>query len=56
MPRAVWGGIGAVVAAAVLIAAFAQVFTHLSHTGTTTAATAATATVTETPKPITTLV
>lgn len=29
IPRAVWGGIGAAVAAALLIAAFSQVFTHL---------------------------
>lgn len=45
LPRAVWGGLGAAMAAALLIAAFSQVFARLGHvfpTATVTPATTAT--------------
>jgi hypothetical protein len=38
-PRALWGGLGAVVAAALLIAAFSQVFSHLNRVTPTATAT-----------------
>jgi putative zinc finger protein len=39
--RALWGGLGAAVAAALLIAAFSQVFAHLNHISPTTTVTPA---------------
>jgi putative zinc finger protein len=47
MPRTLWGGLGAAVAAALLITAFSQVFAHLNHVtpiATVTPATTATPT------------